>query len=482
MIGVGIDALFRPPVGKVSAPVEPAGAANLPSSPTARWHPEHSIVTVAGGRVVTASDLNGLATLSEGNAGIGPKAMTDGAGQAFWRFEGDAFLNVAADLVCDSRDVSVFMVGRVPRHPASNNRYFSLGNRAQNSQINTLGEALGSRIVSQNAGFVQSFGKRADQAASGAEWIVPGAQIQVIGTATRTSGSRLWLNERSVDVAVPYNRTGISGAEIGRYPWSPGSSGSWGIFDLYEMVVFSPGLSNADAQAVSEALMETHGVVPVEHQLVLEGDSITQGTGNVTEALSCAAILTEPGTNHIPANWRVLNKGISGNQVSNLIIRRDTANSWTDQLLSGQNVMAFEIGRNDWAAGNQSAAQHYENVVAYLNTATDGIVQKGWDVRIMANIAGPPTLMPTIETHRAAVRDPQFLIDTLSGSGQPFAGKVSIIATDLTEHEGAARFFDSDDAADTVYYAGDSTHPGVLGAVVRVTGGVTPQYGVAAGL
>lgn len=475
MIGTGIGAFFRPAAGGASAamaPIELAGPADLPFTPTTRWHPAYSSVAVAGGRVISASDMNNLANVTEGAAGIGPKAMVDGAGNAFWRFEGDAFLNVAADLVCDSRDVSVFMVGRAPRHPASNNHYLGLGNHAQGSQVNTLGSALASRVVSQSAGFVQSFGKRADQASVGAEWMVPGAQLQVLGTATSASGTRLWLNERSVDVALPYNQTAISGAEIGRYPWSPGSSGNWGIFDLYEMVVFAPGLSNTDAQAVSEALMAAHDVVPVEHQLVLEGDSITQGTGSVTEALSCAAILTEPGTSHIPPNWRVINKGISGNQVSNLVTKRDTPASWSDQILSGRNVMAFEIGRNDWVAGNQTASQHYANVLAYLNSATDGILQKGWEVRAMANIAGPLGLMPTIETYRAAIRDPQFLTDTLSGSGQLFDGKVAVIATDLIAQDGATRFLGGSDASDTTYYSGDNTHPSVLGAAVRVTGGI----------
>lgn len=59
--------------------------------------------------------------------------------------------------------------------------------------------------------------------------------------------------------------------------------------------------------------------------------------------LSCAAILTEPGTSYIPANSRVLNNGISGNQVSDLVIRRDTMNSWTDQLLTGRDRL------RDWA-------------------------------------------------------------------------------------------------------------------------------------
>ena len=45
---------------------------------------------------------------------------------------------------------------------------------------------------------------------------------------------------------------------------------------------------------------------------------------------------------------------------------------------------------------------------------------------------------------------------------------------DLIEHAGAQQFIDEAAAADTAYYAGDSTHPGVLGARIRVTGGDTP--------
>jgi hypothetical protein len=106
-------------------------------------------------------------------------------------------------------------------------------------------------------------------------------------------------------------------------------------------------------------------------------------------------------------------------------------------------VTAFEIGRNDWAAGSQTEEQHYANVVSYISSPSKGLVQKGWEVRVMANIAGSPALMPTIEAHRAALRDPQFLTDTLSENGQPYAGKVSIISTDLVEHDGAKRFIDS---------------------------------------
>ncbi|MGY9046361.1 MAG: hypothetical protein ACKVKF_04635 [Rhodobacterales bacterium] len=481
--GLGLGRHFAALLGGIPAAPPPVAApALLPASATSRWHPAFSEVTTSGGRLVTASDLAGLAALSAGGPGIGPKAMTDGQGHKFWRFEGSQFLNVAGSLVCSSRDMSVFMVGRVPRHPPTYNRFLSMGNVAQGTQVNTLGGPLESRVVSQSAGHVQSFGKLAYTAASGSEWLVPGAQKQVIGAAAAAGGTRLFLNERFVDVAVALAATGVGGAEIGRYAWSPGTSGGWGVFDLYEMVVFSPGLANAAALAVSEALMSAHGIVPVQHQLILEGDSITQGTGDVSEALSCAAILTNPGTTWVPPGWRVINKGISGNQVGDLVIKRDTANGWATQKLPGQNVLAFEIGRNDWVAGGKSAAQHYANVVSYLNTATTGVLQRGWTVRAMANIAGTSGLMPVIEAHRASLRSPQFLTDTASGAGQAFAGRVSIVSTDLIGHNGDTRLLDSDDASDTTYYAGDSTHPGPLGAEIRVTGGETPQYAVAAGL
>ena len=170
----------------------------------------------------------------------------------------------------------------------------------------------------------------------------------------------------------------------------------------------------------------------------------------------------------------MINKGTSGNRVADLVIKRDANHSWSDQILPGRNVMAFEIGRNDWS--QFTAAEHYANVVNYLNTPTTGVLQRGWEARVMANIASSPGLMTKTIAHRAAIRDPQFLTD-VGASGQ-----VSIISTDLIELAGETRFEDASDAADTAYYAGDNTHPSLLGAEIRMTGGDTPQYGVAAGL
>lgn len=469
------------PAGSTGTP-GPTGPVALPVTPSTRWHPAFSTTNTSNGRVVSASDLSDAASVSEGAPGAGPLALLDDTGTPFWRFEGDAYLNVAASLVCDSQDMSVFMVGRAPRHPPAWNRYFSIGNRALDTQINTGNAPLESRIVSQSAGHLSSFGKNAYTASSGAEWMVPGAQMQVMGAATTPDGSRLFLNDRFVDVAKAYARTGVIGGEIGRYAFSPGNAGSWGVFDLYEMIVFSPGLSYADGLAVSQALMQAHGIVGVQNQLVLEGDSIMQGTGSVTAHLSAAALMTNPGAALLGPTWRVINKAVSGNRVSHLVTRRDTAHSWSQQMLPGQNVLAFEIGRNDFASGGQSAAQHYANVTAYLNTPNTGVLQRGWQARVMANIAGSSNHQSKIAAHRSAIRAPAFLSDTLSAPGQSFAGQVSVIETDLIMQAGDTVFSDIADAADTAYYVGDNTHPNISGAALRVNGGDTPQYAITAGL
>jgi len=482
MIGFGAGLHLGRAFGEgADAPIPMASV--LPHTATARWHPHFSPTTTSNGHVVTATDLEGLADVSEGAVGIGPEAMTDGLGHTFWRFGGAQYADIAASLVCDARDMTVFMVARVPKVGIKNNM-FGLGSRNNSTHANTNGTTLDVRSLSNNAGFLYGFGKSGSADAANGQWMIPGAQKQVIGVNSKSDGQRMFINERFADVNRAFNTVGATGGEIGRYPFSPGASGSWGAFDLYEMVVYSPGLTDEQALEVSQSLMASHGIVPVEHQFILEGDSIMQGTGPVTKEFSPAAVLTNPGASFVPNNWRVVNYGSSGNQVPNLVARRDAAQSWTDRVLPGQNVMAFEVGRNDWpdGGGGQTVQEHYDNVVAYLNTPVSGVLQKGWTVRVMANIASAVSLMPQITAHRAALRDPQFLSDTLSNVGQPFVGQVSIVSTDLIEHSGEARFADSADASNAAYYVGDNTHPNVLGAEIRMTGGDTPQYGVTAGL
>ncbi len=472
-------------VGPVTAA---AGPATLPVTPTARWHPGFSTVTTSGDRVVSATDLMGLAGVTEGAAGIGPKAMTDALGRKFWRFEGAEFLNVAATLTAaNARDAAVFMVGRMHRNTSTNN-IFSFGNVANGTVVNTGNANLAVARAGLGAPFVRAHGSAGSADATNRPWMVAGSQLQVLGAASRVTaqgGCSLWLNTKRATVAQgSIAATGLVGGEIGRYAFSPGASGSWGQFDLYELVVYNTAVSAANGDAISAALMAAHNIADFANTLVLEGDSITQGTGLVTSGLSAAMILTEPGAGLIPVNWRVLNMGSSGSQVADLVVRRDDVNGWPSILLAGgQNVVAFEIGRNDFGGGAKTAAQHYTAVTAYLNTVTTGVLQRGWTIRQMANIAGAGVIQTQNLTYRALIRDAQYLTDTQTNAGGAFAGKLSIVSTDLIEDGAAGTVFATEaDAADTAYYAGDSTHPSVLGARLRINGGTTPAYGVAAGL
>ncbi len=458
----------------------------LPVTPAVRWHAGASSVSTAAGRVTAASDLQGLAGVVEGGPGIGPQALSDALGRPFWRFEGDEYLTVAQDLVLSARDMAVFMVGRF--HRISNKcPVFSLGADAFGTGANTVRPALEASSISQGAPLLRGYARPTDGLDPGAEWLVTGSQMQVAGMTGRTTGdggTEIWLNDHSLSVAQPYNITGVTGAEIGRYARSPGPSGNWGTFDLYEMVVFDRHLTSAEGDAVSAALMAGYTIPSVAHQLVLEGDSIMQGTGDVTSGLAASMIVTAPGTGRLGPEWRVINMGTSGNQISNLLTRRDLADGWAAQTLPGpaRNVMAFEIGRNDLSAGGQTGASHYLNVVDYIAHATDGVLARGWEVRVMANIAAAASLQSRVEAFRALIRDAQFAVDTDTGAGGTYAGKLSVIGTDLITDGGGTVFFDSTDAADQTYYAGDSTHPGITGAILRMTGGDDPALSVFYGL
>jgi hypothetical protein len=475
-------------VSAATAAVAPS-LADLPQTPTARWHPQFSAVTLAAGRVVAASDLMGLAGVTEGAAGIGPRALTDARGRAFWRFEGAEFLAVATTLAgLNNRAVSAFFVGRMHR-AGSVNAIFSLGSAGAGTAVNTAGATLDTAVSSSSMPFLRSHSRAGSLDAANAPWLVAGSQLQVMGAVSRTTangGTRLMIDARAG--AVGQNTiaaSGVSGGEIGRYAFSPGTSGTWGTFDLYELVVFAAGLTDAQADAVQAALTAHYAVAPVVSQIVLEGDSITQGVAPLASGDNAAMVLAEPGAGRIPAGWRVVSVAASGSQVSNLTTRRDAAGGWGSMLLpGGENVLAMEIGRNDMGSvGNLTAAQHYANVVAFLTAAGTGVLPRGWRVRVLANIATSAAVQPRIEEYRALLRLPAFLADTGSQPGGPYEGRVTVLATDqITDGAAGTVFATAADAGDTVYYDGGQTHLTALGTRLRITGGDTPQAGVGFGL
>jgi hypothetical protein len=464
----------------------PVTPPTLPITATTRWHTAHSTVTLDGNRVTSASDLAGLADATA-PIGEGPTAHVDALGRPFWRFESDSYLEIADALTLTTRSMSVFFVGRfhqvVTRSPV-----FSIG-RASGVAPNTIQSALETSVEGNSVPALRTYSYPRNSSYPDLADMVTGSQMQVVGMVGRgnaAGGSRLWMNADRITVQQPYLVSNVSGAEIGRYAYRPGSSGTWGRFDLYEMIVVDTSVSDTDGDALVADLMTTYGIVPAVNQLILEGDSIMRGTLPVTSGLCANMVLTDPGAGLLGPDWRVLNVASSGGTITKLIERRDAANGWITTPLSGQNVLAFELGRNDMSSGGQSPATHYANVVDYLTDDVTGTSQSifahGWDVRTMVNIAPAASLETDINAYRALLRDPAFAIDTLTNAGGTFDGQMQLVDTDLITVGGDPVFATSADASDVTYYAGDNTHPSITGCAVRASGGDTPAHGISYGL
>lgn len=469
-------------------PTPPATPPVLPVSVTARWHPAHSTTTMDGTRIATATDLQGLADVTA-PTGEGPTPMTDALGRPFWRFEGDSYLAIADTLALSSRAMSVFMVGRF-HQVSTRSTVFSIGSTAAGTASNTILASLETATDQNSVPLVRAYSYPRNASYPTPEKMVTGSQMQVVGMAGRAAAdgaTTLWMNTDKITANEPYSRTGIAGAEIGRYAYSPGPSGKWGRFDLYEMIVCDTALTDTDGDTLVSDLMTTYGIVPITNQLVLEGDSIMQGTGDVSTGLRADMVMTDPGAGLIGADWRVINMASSGAQVTKLTQRRNATFGWPVIKAPGQNVVAFEIGRNDLSpGGGKTPAQHYANVVNYLTDDfgpdTQNIFDRGWQVRKMVNIGSSVSLEPNIDPYRTLIRDPAFATDTQTGAGGAYAGQLQLVNSDQITLGGNTIFADSNDALDSTYYASDSTHPNVAGCALRVSGGDTPANGIAYGL
>lgn len=472
MLGLSLapaePAVLRTGAGGGAAPaVAGTAATGFAQAPSVHLHP-HSQAEVtardAGGRVTGCPDLRGLAAASQGIAGRGPKAMVDALGRGFWRFEGSDYLDLASTLVADVRGCAVFLVGRQHRpQPACS--LFSLGNAAAGTAVETIAALARTVSLSGAPPYLAGGSVSGTNDAANAGNVIVGSQLQVIGVTSRTTangGQRLLVNGAVATVGQQSaSATGVTGAEIGRYAFAPGAAGSWAQFDLYEIAVFAGTLTNAQADAAAAALMANWAVAPITHQLVVEGDSITQGVVAVTPGVSLGMAMSDPGgPTAMPEGWRVVNLGVSGNTVANLVARRDVANTMFGRTLPGRNVVICQAGRNNVSGGN--AADIYAQIVALLHAGTTGYLERGWEVRQAINIATAAGQQPVIEGLRALLRAPAFLSDCAAGAGQAHEGRLARIDLPAWTVAGSGTIFDSAaDAVDLIWYQGDQTHPTV---------------------
>jgi len=460
------------------APARPDFAATG-LTPAFLYHPASDAVTLDGaGRVTAVAGVSGSPDLA--TPGIGPVQRVDGAGMKCWRFENAALLDLPDSFTVAPRAFTLFIVGR--QHKRGNRCYF-FSTKYQGdgtTPANVLGALFATYGVSNRAPWMNVTNQYAYNATNLPHMAI-GSQLSCFGVASRTTangGLRYYQNGQTGGAAQAGSAlTGCKGGRFGGYFYTGDNSSG---FDAYCIVGFAGELTNAQADAVSAVLTGHYGLSAITRNLILDGDSITDGVGEVPSGGSLGMWLTEPGAGLIPAGVRVINTGISGAQVDDCVLRRDNAQGWPLLKIgadTADNLIALQIGRNDTYAGGKTPAQCYDAIKAYWNDATTGVLARGWGAAQMANIAcdaGATSagLHDLITTNFAAdvaggrVIDLQLIRDSNGGHGANFAPFVP-------------------GAANATYYQGssstlDTTHPSAYGTRIMASGGDTPAHGYGA--
>ncbi len=450
------------------------------ATPAFLYHPATENVTKSGEDITTVA---GQSSPDLATSGTGPQEIIDALGRKCWRFEGSDWLDLPLTFTSTPRAMTVFVAGR--QHQRANNvHFFSQSYEADGVSVaNTLGSFLNSYGSSGRAPFIRS-SNRTTANLPGKEWMALGSQLSVFGVSSRSTtngGCRFFANEHSVDADQnPSTLSGCSGGRIGGYLRSNGSTNG---FDLYCMVAFNGELTDVQADAISALLVNHYEIAPLTRQIILEGDSIVDGIDEVTSGYNLAMAMTEPGNDLLPSDCRVINMGISGAQTANLISRRDAAQGWPNTILPGgsdRNILAGQIGRNDYAAGGKSDTQIRDEIVGYLNQPGSGVFARGFDVRWAVNIANGN--MSVLGPLRDLLRDSTFFTLNQADDGSANTGRLAIIDLAAIETPAGSRRFDLPlhTFDETYYQNGDTTHPNITGTALMASGGSTPQYGYGA--
>lgn len=437
--------------------------------PAFLYHPHTDRATLNGSEVRSVIGEGGAPPLSA--TGTGPDQRTDGLGRRFWRFEGTDWLELPRAFVSTPRAMTVLMIGRLHQNRTVN--LFGHLYREDGSTIaNTLGAVLNTYSSGGRVGALRT-SSLTTAGLAGREWMVPGAQLGLMGVASRDTaagGTRFYCGRRvATGPRGPSAMAALQGARIGGYAQGNGTTNG---FDLYAMAGWTGELTDAQADAAAVRLNDHYALDAITRQLVIEGDSITDGVGEIASGSNLAMALTEPGRVGLPSGVRVLNLGTSGNKVSHLVTKRDSVDGWPIALLPGgpaANRLAAQIGRNDTAQG-ATPAQVRDLLAGYLGESGTGVLARGFAATVAINIANGS--MAAIGPLRELLRDPAFL---------PGEARLSRLELPLIEDPAGVRPFDAAEATGgPAYQTGDATHPSVAGTRLLASGGTTPRHGYGA--
>ena len=479
LINIGLAGLAAGGGGGTPAPVE---AYDLPYPTDVRLESSLLAPEVDGNdQVTTWPDMMGLAdavritggTLPPGGA---PKVVTDHAGRTGVLFEGQHALEVQDTLANYSgNNCTVYAVIRYLDAASSTAQsVFGIGRNASGTAPNTL------RAFMNHLGSFQASGVAANSQppflAHGSKYLVNGdkvlgnervagqsrrkmilhAGIQVVAIAGGSSSTaEIHMNDEYCTGITTMN-TGTattSGGEIGRHAYDPRSS-TYGTFILYGLFIQRSKQTTAQIQANIGAMMDAYGVVPIEHQLILDGDSRFADSGPSIMGESKQGYLGPQINYELERqgirNWRVINHAIGGSTIDaddggtgqaidkGLRQKRDYLNNsmfsgnWT---LPGRNVVAVEIWHNDSSQtlnakytapvyGAARADQIYANLIDLVRNDTRSYLALGYEYMAGISLPGSTTMDAGLQQMRGHLRAASFFEDFGGQPGGPYEGKV----------------------------------------------------------
>jgi hypothetical protein len=536
-LGIGIGLPFG------GAPASAAVAGTSPTvfatTPAIHYHPNSQSggagYTKSGDNVTACPSLGSLAAAMSGIQGtsaavVGPLEQTDALGRKFWRFNAAQAAMIGPTLSgIANRAITTLIVGRVHHQNINAElirpRWAAYTNDTTNTQANSSIGFMRGVVTSSSGQFLQGQAPIPTTADPTNAWKTHlGAQMQVMCVASRTTangGQRVYINGNYVDCGqMTTSVTGYVGAIIGGTNTSTAnqadvSPSSNAYFDIYEVVIWTGEHLNAATDAMVSAAQTNYDLTTVAQQAVLVGDSITFGvaTSLSVSPLGCegvGSVLSAPGAGYIPADCRLINIGVSGATTATIITNRDATNSVYSAagLIPGgtsKNLVICHMGTNDiGTAGPASTgvpATVYGQVVAYWNTTTTGVLQRGWrgvqvgnTARNDATVTGSPPDAPTtfqarIEGLRALMftgtaMNNTFKTDTLTNTGQTYDGLLTVLPVHEITVSGDTAFKTTADAGDAAagYYDTDFLHLRVAGGQLMASGGDNAAYGYGAAI
>jgi lysophospholipase L1-like esterase len=456
----------------MSAAPEGVPLATVPGTVIGRWSANHSAVTLASGRVVAATPVGGAAPgdLLQIGGVLGPVELTDGLGRKFWRFDNASALKNNV-LALATRNLAVIMVGRrLSKGPGGNTPILSLGSAEDAAPPNIGGALLGTNVSAASAAFLRPAGQ--SPGAGDVNRAIWGSQIHVFGYSSGAAAAYVQTNQLQTGaITAAFNAT-HTGFEVARNAFSPGSPGTeqgglnYASMDIYEIIMLNT-LSQADMLTAWASVQAAYGISNLTDQLLLMGDSLTEGWagadvgGRVRVGQSIADRLGETGAAYaLPTHWRIITEAVSGSTVATSTTRRQQANHPSRYLLSGgRNVASLQIGINDMTIAAQTPVQTRQAIAAFLNTATDGIFQRGWSVILNHNSAvGNVGNQALVVSLRSELLSGTFLTEAGANSGEPNEAAYRMNMLSAWTDGANTIFSTSADAGDTAYYQTDSLH------------------------